>query len=78
MSKNRVIVEAVLAGQSHAVVAAKYGISKVWVGKLMARWRHGGFDAVGVLNSLCEVYPSLKGQTVMATKEYEVRFASID
>lgn len=46
MSKNRVIVEAVLAGQSHAVVAAQYGISKVWVGKLMARWRHGGFDAV--------------------------------
>ena len=36
MSKNRVIVEAVLAGRSHAAVAEQYGISKVWVGKLMA------------------------------------------
>jgi transposase InsO family protein len=46
MSKNRVIVEAVLTGQSHAAVAAQYGISKVWVGKLMARWRLGGLEAV--------------------------------
>lgn len=46
MSKNRVIVEAVLAGQSHAAVARQYGISKVWVGKLVARWRDGGWDAV--------------------------------
>ena len=46
MSKNRVIVEAVLAGQSHGSVARQYGISKVWVGKLVARWRTGGWDAV--------------------------------
>lgn len=46
MSKNRVIVEAVLAGQSHAAVARQYGISKVWVGKLVSRWREGGWDAV--------------------------------
>ena len=46
MSKNRVIVEAVLAGRSHAAVAEQYGISKVWVGKLMARWRTGGLEAV--------------------------------
>ena len=46
MSKNRVIVEAVLAGQSHGAVALQYGISKVWVGKLVARWRLGGWDAV--------------------------------
>lgn len=46
MSKNRVIVEAVLAGQSHGAVAKQYGISKVWVGKLVARWREGGWDAV--------------------------------
>ena len=45
MSKNRVIVEAVLAGQSHAAVARQYGISTVWVGKLVARWRAGGWDA---------------------------------
>ena len=36
MSKNRVMVEAVLAGRSHAAVAEQYGISKVWVGKLMS------------------------------------------
>jgi transposase InsO family protein len=46
MSKNRVIVQAVLAGQSHAAVAEQYGISKVWVGKPMARWRAGGLEAV--------------------------------
>ena len=46
MSKNRVIVEAVLAGQSHGSVARQYGISKVWVGKLVARWRAGGWDGV--------------------------------
>ncbi|MCX6432301.1 MAG: DDE-type integrase/transposase/recombinase [Actinobacteria bacterium] len=46
MSKNRVIVEAVLAGQPHGSVARQYGISKVWVGKLVARWRAGGWDAV--------------------------------
>lgn len=46
MSKNRVIVEAVLAGQSHGAVARQYGISTVWVGKLVARWRTAGWDAV--------------------------------
>jgi transposase len=46
MSKNRVIVEAVLAGRSHAAVAEQYGISKVWVGKLMARWRNGGLQVI--------------------------------
>ena len=46
MSKNRVIVEAVLAGQSHGAVARQYGICTVWVGKLVARWLTGGWDAV--------------------------------
>lgn len=46
MSKNRVIVEAVLAGQSHGAVSRRYGVSKVWVGKLVARYRAGGWDAV--------------------------------
>ena len=32
-------MEAVLAGRSHAAVAEQYGISKVWVGTLMAHWR---------------------------------------
>ena len=46
MSKNRVIVEAVLAGQSHGAVSRQYDVSTVWVGKLVARWRTGGWDAV--------------------------------
>jgi len=46
MSRNRVIVEAVLAGQSHGAVARQYGVSTVWVGKLVSRWRSGGWDAV--------------------------------
>ncbi len=46
MSRNRVIVEAVLAGQSHGAVARQYGVSKVWVGELVARYRAGGWDAV--------------------------------
>lgn len=46
MSKDRVIVEAVLAGQSHGAVARQYGISTVWVGKLVTRYRVGGWDAV--------------------------------
>ncbi len=46
MSKIRVIVEAVLAGRSHAAVAEQYGISQVWVGKLMARWRTGGLKSI--------------------------------
>jgi len=36
----------VLAGRSHAAVAEQYGISKVWVGKLMARWRNGGLQVI--------------------------------
>lgn len=49
MSKNRVIVEAVLAGRSYAAVAEQYGISKVRVGKLIliARLRTGGLEVLG-------------------------------
>jgi hypothetical protein len=31
---------------SHGAVARQYGISRVWVGKLVARWRVGGWEAV--------------------------------
>jgi hypothetical protein len=58
MSKNRVIVEAVLAGRSHAAVAEQYGISKVWVGKLMARWRNGGLEAVDKRSTRPTCHPS--------------------
>lgn len=46
MSKNRVIVEAVLAGKSQTEVARLYGISQPRVSQLLTAWRHGGWDAL--------------------------------
>ena len=66
MSKNRVIVEAVLAGQSHGAVARQYGISTVWVGKLVARWRSGGWDALAKQSTRPKSNPNATGQDVIA------------
>jgi transposase len=66
MSKNRVIVEAVLAGQSHGSVARQYGISTVWVGKLVARWRAGGWDAVATQSTRPKSNPNATSQQVVA------------
>lgn len=46
MSKQRVIVEAVLAGKSQREVARLYGVSQPRVSQLMAAWRAGGLEAV--------------------------------
>jgi transposase InsO family protein len=46
MSKQRVIVEAVLAGKSQGEVARLYGISQPRVSQLVAAWRTGGWDAL--------------------------------
>ncbi len=46
MSKQRVIVEAVLAGKSQRAVAELYGVSQPRVSQLVAAWRAGGWDAV--------------------------------
>ena len=46
MSKQRVVVEAVLAGKSQREVARLYGISQPRVSQLVAAWRAGGWDAV--------------------------------
>ena len=66
MSKNRVIVEAVLAGQSHGSVARQYGISTVWVGKLVARWRAGGWDALAKQSTRPKSNPNATSQEVVA------------
>ena len=42
MSKRRVVITAVLAGQSQSEVARTYGVSQGWVSKLMARYRAEG------------------------------------
>ena len=44
MSKQRVIVEAVLSGKSQTEVARLYGISQPRVSQLVAAWRAGGWD----------------------------------
>lgn len=46
MSKQRVIVEAVLSGKSQREVARLYGISQPRVSQLLATWRAGGWDAL--------------------------------
>ena len=46
MSKQRVIVEAVLAGKSQREVASLYGVSQPRVSQLVAAWRVGGWDAL--------------------------------
>ena len=44
--KNRVIVQAVLAGLSQSEAARLYGVSQPRVSQLMARYRAGGLEAV--------------------------------
>jgi len=46
MSKQRVIVEAVLAGKSQREVPRLYGISQPRVSQLVAAWRAGGWSAL--------------------------------
>jgi transposase InsO family protein len=46
MSKQRVIIEAVLSGKSQREVARLYGISQPRVSQLLAAWRAGGWDAL--------------------------------
>ena len=46
MSKQRVIVEAVLSGKSQTEVARLYGMSQPRVSQLVAAWRTGGWGAL--------------------------------
>jgi len=81
MSKNRVIVEAVLAGQSHGSVARQYGISTVWVGKLVARWRAGGWDAVEKKSTRPRSNPNATGDETVArivALRHELAAAGLD
>ena len=45
MSKRRLVITAVLTGQSQLQVAATYGVSQGWISKLMARYRLEGEGA---------------------------------
>ena len=46
MSKQRVIVEAVLSGKSQSEVAWLYGVSQPRVSQLGKQWREGGWEAL--------------------------------
>jgi transposase InsO family protein len=45
MTKQRLVITAVLAGQSQSEVARRYGVSQSWVSKLVARYRLEGETA---------------------------------
>lgn len=42
MSKRRLVITAVLSGQSQSEVARRYGVSQGWISRLMARYRAEG------------------------------------
>ena len=46
MSKQRVIVEAVLTGKSQRELARRYGVSQPRVSQLVTAWRVGGWEAL--------------------------------
>lgn len=50
MSKRRLVITAVLAGQSQSEVARNYGVSQGWISKLMARYRLEGEAAFEALS----------------------------
>ena len=47
MDLARYVVDAVvLEGRSYREVAQAHGVSKSWVGKLVGRFREGGYEAI--------------------------------
>ena len=58
MSKRRLVITAVLAGQSQTQVAATYGVSQGWISKLMARYRLEGQAAFEPLSRAPAASPS--------------------
>jgi len=65
MSKQRVIVEAVLAGQSQREVAGLCGISQRMVSQLMAAWRAGGWDGLDPKSRRPRSNPNATPQSVI-------------
>jgi transposase len=66
MSKRRLVVTAVLAGQSQSEVARAYGVSQGWISRLMARYRAEGEAAFEPLSRAPAASP---GATPPATVE---------
>jgi transposase InsO family protein len=70
MSKRRLVITAVLAGQSQSEVARTYGVSQGWISKLMARYRLEGEAAFEPLSRAPAFSP---GATPARTAELVLR-----
>jgi transposase InsO family protein len=58
MSKRRLVITAVLAGQSQSEVALAYGVSQGWISRLMARYRLEGEAAFEPLSRAPKTRPN--------------------
>ena len=65
MSKQRVIVEAVLAGKSQREVARLYGVSQPRVSQLVTAWRTGGWPALEPQSRRPKTNPNTTPQTTI-------------
>jgi transposase InsO family protein len=70
MSKRRLVIAAVLTGQSQSEVARTYGVSQSWVSRLMARYRVEGEAAFEPLSRAPKTSP---GATALTTVELVLR-----
>ena len=69
-SKRRLVITAVLAGQSQSEVARTYGVSQGWISRLMARYRDEGEAAFVPRSRAPKTSP---GATVPETVELVLR-----
>ena len=58
MSKRRLVITAVLAGQSQSEVARTYAVSQGWISRLMARYRIEGDAAFEPLSRAPKTSPA--------------------
>jgi transposase len=58
MSKRRLVIAAVLAGQSQSEVARTYGVAQGWISRLMARYRADGEAAFEPLSRAPKTSPA--------------------
>jgi transposase len=70
MSKRRLVIAAVLAGQSQSEVSRSYGVSQGWISKLMARYRLEGEAA---FEPLSRARKTLQNATPPETVELVLR-----
>ena len=65
MSKRRLVITAVLGGQSQSEVARTYGVSQGWISRLMARYRDEGEAAFEARSRAPKTSPSATSATTV-------------